>query len=355
MKCLIDDVYFRLTVTRVDTHSHPSNRSVIKRGLVLKRVYQQVATDPTVPVRRVFDKVVNEDSSDSDVQPSWEGIRSRAKRVRKSFVPPIPRNINDVRVEDDWAQTWKRRRFLRHLDNNNGIAVFFTKKMITAMQKADTLFIDGTFRTTPAPYVQFVSVHGLYYGHVIPMAFCLLNGKTEQQYRIFLQVLKDETRAVTGRPLHPSQMVLDFEQATMQALKAELPTTLLSGCYFHYTKSLWRHVQHLGLCDEYHQNRRVRKIIRKVMAIGFLPLLLVRQNFNLLKGSRRTQRQMQRIPVLTQWFDYVETTYVARNATFPPRMWNVYERSMETRTNNHVEGNNLSCNRIDNYYFRTAP
>jgi hypothetical protein len=70
---------------------------------------------------------------------------------------------------------------IRHLDNNNGIAVFITKKVIKAMQKADTLYTDGTFRTTPVPYVQFVSIHGLYNGHVIPMAFCSLNGKSVQQ------------------------------------------------------------------------------------------------------------------------------------------------------------------------------
>lgn len=301
-------------------------------------MYHEVASDATVPVRRVFDKVLNEDNSDSDVQPSWEGIRSRAKRFRKSFVPPIPRNINEVKVEGEWALTWKGRRFLRHLDNNNGIAVFFTKRTIKAMQRAETLYIDGPFRTTPAPYVQFVSVHGLYYDHVIPMAFCLLNGKSVNQYKIFIQLLKDEVHAVTGHPLQPRQIILDFEHSTMQALKAELPTTHLSVCYFHNTKSLWRHVQDLGLCNDCQHNRRIRKIIRKVMAIGFLPLLLVRQNFNLLKGSRRTQREMQRIPALAQWFDYVEATYVSSNATFPPRMWNVHERSMETRTNNHLEG-----------------
>jgi hypothetical protein len=42
----------------------------------------------------------------------------------------------------------------------------------------------------------------------------------------------------------------------------------------------------------------LKKVIRKVMAIGYLPVLLVRQNFHLLRTSRRTMR-LCRFPELT--------------------------------------------------------
>jgi hypothetical protein len=56
------------------------------------------------------------------------------------------------------------------------------------------------------------------------------------------------------------------------------------------------------------------------MAIGYLPLLLVRQNFNILRNANNTRR-------LVGYFD----------GNFPPTMWNVFERNMDNRSNNFVE------------------
>lgn len=77
------------------------------------------------------------------------------------------------------------------------------------------------------------------------------------------------------------------------------------------------------------------------MAIGFLPTLLVRQNFTLLRNSRQTQRLLQRFPQLDDWLEYVQSTYISNNAPFPPTVWNIYNRDSNTRTNNHLEGKNF--------------
>ena len=39
--------------------------------------------------------------------------------------------------------------------------------------------------------------------------------------------------------------------------------------------------------------------------------------------------------VLQEFYDYFQNNYI--NGTFPPRMWNVYNREMEFCTNNFVE------------------
>jgi hypothetical protein len=81
----------------------------------------------------------------------------------------------------------------------------------------------------------------------------------------------------------------------------------------------------------------LKKVIRKVMAIGYLPVLLVRQNFHLLRTSRRTMRLCKRFPELTDFLDYFQRNYLNANGSFPPRMWNVFGRTMDNRTNNNVE------------------
>lgn len=306
--------------------------------MVLKRMQQATTRDPTVPVRRLYNVAAEEDSGESDEIPSFESVRSRVKRVRAQFMPRIPATIDDVVIDGKWSRTWKNKAFLSHLDNDWGIAIFVTESMIDVLQHAECLFIDGTFRTAPHPYVQFLTIHGLYLGHVIPLVFCLLTGKTIGQYRQILQFLKSEVRRITHHRLRPRRIVLDFEQALMTALETELPTSTLSGCYFHFNQSLWRHLQQVGLATHYRHDRRLQLAVRKVMAIGFLPVLLTRQNFTLLRNGRRTRRLIRQYPALSDWLDYVETTYMNTNSAFPPPIWNVYGRNMDTRTNNHLEG-----------------
>jgi len=299
---------------------------------------RKVTDNPTVPVRRIYDNAMDEDSGPSDELPAYGSIRTRAKRHRAKFIPPIPPDIDAVVIDGEWARTWKGQQFLSHLDNYWGIAVFTTNRFLRAMKDADTLFIDGTFRTAPGPYLQFVTVHGLCLGHVIPLAFCLMTGKTIGQYRQILQHLKQEVRRVTHRALRPTRVVSDFERSLMTALETELPRSRLAGCYYHFSQSLWRHLQQLGLSGHYRRERRLQRVVRKVTALGFLPVLLVRQNFFLLRGSRRTDRLIRRHQGMEEWLDYVEGTYINNNAIFPPPVWNVYGREMNTRTNNHLEG-----------------
>ena len=73
----------------------------------------------------------------------------------------------------------------------------------------------------------------------------------------------------------------------------------------------------------------------KVMAIGYLPLLLVRQNFNILRNANNPRRLVRRFPALNDFHVYVQINYLDGN--FPPTMWNVFERKMDNRSNNFVE------------------
>jgi len=59
------------------------------------------------------------------------------------------------------------------------------------------------------------------------------------------------------------------------------------------------------------------------MALGFLPVLLVRQNFNILCARGRTRRLMRAVPHLDDWLSYVYECYVNPNGPFPCPMWNV--------------------------------
>jgi MULE transposase domain len=329
---------FCIAVNRIDTHNHPTCSFNVRRGLVLKEIHKRVQENPTLPVRRVYDDVIQIDSGDSDDCPTFSNVRSRAKRFRSKFMPAIPRTIQDVVVDGDWAKTWKGRKFLTYQDNNMGLAVFTTKRLLKALQKADCLYVDGTFRTAPRPYQQFLTIHGKLNGFVVPMVFVLMTGKTSFQYRRVFAHVKQQVLLVTRQPLTATKVVCDFEKSLHIAVHFEFPRAKLLGCHFHFGQSLWRKIQKVGLSANYDNDRCFKKTIRKFMSMGFLPSLLVRQNFGLLRNCARVQRLINTYPRLDNWLDYVDTIYVNRNALFPPATWNVFDRDRDTRTNNHVEG-----------------
>jgi MULE transposase domain len=224
------------------------------------------------------------------------------------------------------------------LDNNWGIVVFATRRIHKTLSEVKCLYIDGTFRTAPQPYAQMVSIHGDYHNFIIPLAFCLLNGKTVGQYRQVLQVIKCAVFRATGRQLQPDKVVCDFEKGLMMAVETEFPNTRIAGCYFHFTQSLWRHLQDLGLARAYRRDEQFRKFVRRVMAIAFLPLIIVRHKFLLLRQSRTCVNIQLQFPPLNDWLDYIHLTYIQPTAMFPPTIWNVYTRTINTQTNNCMEG-----------------
>lgn len=320
-------------------HNHSEDNEMIMTNEISIQLKQTVENDPTKPIRRVYNEVLqfNGDAARDEVLPEFATVRTRMQRVRRSLMPIIPTDVDDVDIRDDWARTWKGDRFLLFQDNNWGIAVFATRANLRKLQQCDTIYIDGTFKTCPRPYYQFVTVHGMFHGRVLPFAMCLLTGKEVGQYRQILQHLKHHVRAASGHRFRPAKIVTDFERSLLLAIETELPNCRICGCYFHFTRNLWKKIQELGLAGPYGRRRHLRKCIRKFMAIGYLPLALVRQNFRLHATAPATLRKVRRYPALQDFINYIQRNYLD-GAQYPATMWNVYGRTSDNRTNNHVEG-----------------
>ena len=165
-------------VTKSDVHNHVPDDMEARRGILLKRIQERIRRNPTAPVRTSYDRAADEDSEYSgDNLPSFDSVRTRAKRHRARFMPSVPQTVDDVIIRGEWGKTWTGRPFLLHRDNDWGILMFGTARTLSVVRRCQCLFIDGTFRTAPRPYEQLVTVHGLYNGFVIPVVFCLMTGK----------------------------------------------------------------------------------------------------------------------------------------------------------------------------------
>jgi len=278
----------------------------------------------------------------SRVTPSFRSVNSILHRKRQACFPPTPATIDDVIIDGEWSRTWNDRAFLCKLDNAWGVAIFLSAEDARVLLRCTTIYIDGTFRTAPHPYQQMVTVHGLYMEAVVPLSYAPSTGKSVGQYRQIISGLRTSIRRHTGHHWpQPNLIICDFEISLITAVETELPFARIHCCYFHYNQSLWRRFSATGLVRAYRglrrNDRRLRTCVQKIMALGFLPTVVVRQSFLTYITSRRVVRLQRAYPRLTDFLHYVNRVYIHRTATFKPPMWNVYDRTIDTRTNNHVE------------------
>jgi hypothetical protein len=260
-------------------------------------------------------------------------------------VPAIPRSSGDVGIYPPWSETWSGERFLLKLDNYWGVAIFATDENLSALRKCKEVFIDGTFRSTPAPFKQYVTMHGKYHGRVLSLVSCLMTGKTTGHYRKVFKVLKQSIRRITHHRFQPQKLICDFEQSLIIAANTELPTAHVTGCYFHYCQSLYRKIQELGLHQPFRTDMQLQKAVRMILAIGYIPVAIIRMAFTQFRTTRGVVQLTQTYPLLNDFLDYVWAIYFI--GPFPPIMWNVYNRDASNRTNNHVEGLCTGVNKLD--------
>ena len=120
------------------------------------------------------------------------------------------------------------------------------------------IYMDATFRVCPPPYL---TIMGDFHGFVIPLVHVLMVTKTVAHYRHVFQEIQARVRALTHHRWRPGMVITDFEIALQTAVRGEFPATAVCACYFHFTQSLWRKIQDLGLAVAYRQNRHIKELV----------------------------------------------------------------------------------------------
>ena len=93
-----------------------------------------------------------------------------------------------------------------------------------------------------------------------------------------MQRLKQSTAFV----FQPQQVMMDYEQGAIKAFTEEFPDIVVKGCHFHFTQSIWRRIQELGLVTVYKEDQVVRAWLQKFKSLAFVTIDLVETAFNYL-------------------------------------------------------------------------
>jgi len=199
--------------------------------------------------------------------------------------------------------------------------------------------MDGTFQTAPPIFMQIYTIHAKVDGQFFPLIISLLPDKQEVTY-IRLLVNIQQKALANNLVFNPQNVHCDFEAAAINAVRIELGVEP-NGCLFHYTQSIFRHVQSLGLQVQYNTDMPpgTRKWVRRLMGLPLVPSLRIQQVYTAIVA------QAPNLPECNAMHQYVYRTYVDPNhALFPCATWNVF--GLDNRTINMCEGFHLALKQV---------
>lgn len=181
------------------------------------------------------------------------------------------KNREDVILEAELLKMEDGSSFLLE-DNNFGerLIILCGRNGKESLKCHTDFFMDGTFKSCSKQFKQIYTIHADYGSseevtNIHPVLFALLPNKTKDTYvRLFLCIIQ------VIPEWNPINVTIDFEAATMSALREVFPQVEIHGCYFHMKKCLWRKVQDIGLIREYLDNEEVRLHISMCAALAFL-------------------------------------------------------------------------------------
>ena len=108
-------------------------------------------------------------------------------------------------------------------------------------------------------------IHGQIDNVFLPLAYVLLQRKTQTTYEIMLRVL-EQARC------DPSVIIVDFERSVELAIVSVFGEQgTFQYCFYRLTQTIWRKIQSLGLTTLYENGNDLRLFCGQIDALAFLP------------------------------------------------------------------------------------
>ena len=185
-------------------------------------------------------------------------------------------------------------------DNTNRMLIFSTEKNLQLLNEYPHWLCVGTFDVAPSIFTQLFSVHIIKNGKSLPLVYSLFENKLESTYNQFFGYIKNK---VTNSP---KTISTDFKLAIINSIEEIFPETKVCRCFFHFKKSIWRHIQQEGLsieyCDMTISQNLVRLYSKKLVCLAFIPLDDVLDFFILLQKNAPAK--------INKLYKYFEETYI---------------------------------------------
>lgn len=274
--------------------------------------------------------------------PSIPSMKRTVRKIRQGAVT-VPQTVLDLCVLDQYKVTSEGKPFLLYDSGaiENRILVFSTEDNLKALSKSNNWYVDGTFKTVPLIFNQLFMIHGIQENLSIPLVYALLPNKSTETYKNLFEQLK-----ILSPDLHPTNVMSDFEQAIVNAVKSSFVGCRQHFCLFHLGQNVYWKLGAAGFKNNYNQDAEFAHKMKMLLALAFVPPEDVIQAFDSFLEQNLFSDTVNEV------LDYFEDNYIGRldsrskNITgrrdprYTIKEWNVYEAVQQgfPRTNNNVEG-----------------
>jgi hypothetical protein len=93
----------------------------------------------------------------------------------------------------------------------------------------------------------------------------------------------------------PDYILIDFEKTVIDVLSKTFPKSMLAGCWFHLSHSIFRNAQGLGLKKKYEKSRKFKNKIKLLSALSFVPTKDIGKRFQQLFAIPTEQNQTENL------------------------------------------------------------
>ena len=239
-----------------------------------------------------------------------------------------------------------------HLLGNDGmdILVFGQSNAVPYLSLTALIQADGTFKCVVPPYKQLYVFHGVLHNNVsFPLLYCLVKGKDQSLYERLLHLVEQIAAARRSTIFNrPVEVMTDFEQAFIAALRQNRAGSHIVCCFFHFVSSLRKRLQPLvnQLARTERENAGITRLAEAtkcaLMMLPLLPRELITMGLVNAVIGRCTAAFGHTETDFKAVREYIEATYVGAGARFPVRLWSVSGRNV--RTNNAAESSHARLN-----------
>ena len=227
-------------VYKAGRHEHETLPPEIEVREIVAGIKRRAQNHPNEPplaiIREELQNVENE--ATQALLPERQAVLRMVNRQQNRNHPVIPRTLQECSILEPYDKTVLGEQFLRYdsgVGDNNRILIFTTNDLLRHLSRSNIILGDGTFKSVPSMFYQMYTLHGLVFGHVFPLVYCLLVRKDEETYnRMYQEVINLCTAAEIN--LNPTTVLTDFELSAMNAGRQNFPNAEIKGCLFHFCR-----------------------------------------------------------------------------------------------------------------------
>ncbi|KAK7603327.1 hypothetical protein V9T40_003326 [Parthenolecanium corni] len=319
-----------ITHTNGHQHNHEkmSDRTAERRRLsasAKRKAENDICERPSKVLRSLMTENTTETLQKSDILK----IKRNMYNARCKHLPTLPKTRYEVQeaVCGMNLRTIRGEEFVVMNDTDSGIIVYTCLTNLRALVAATALYIDGTFKYCPKFYYQFLTIHGFFSGHYVPLVFCLLPNKEEATYTLCFNALSDIC-ACHQLDFRPPLIVTDFEMGLQNSCSSAWPSAVLKACRFHLTQAWWRRIQKVGLATDYMNDTEVGKWLKLFFGLLFLKLTDVEPCYHEILA-----KQPENSKPIESFSKYIYNTYISRGVKYPPEIWACPTSNLDETTN----------------------